>query len=728
MDNGGLYIQLYNIHGLFRGHDLELGRDADTGGQTRYVLEFAKALSQFSEVERVEVITRLIKDKKVSTDYSVPIERINDKLNIIRIRCGGTKYLRKELLWEHLEEFVDNSVKYIKSQRHLPDIIHSHYPDAGYVCNELSKFFDIPFIHTGHSLGKLKLQRLLDGGMEREDIEIKYKISYRVQVEESILSTADLIIASSVQEIEEQYKMYENYDKNKFVLLRPGIDLNKFFPYSEKRDWDEETYQIRTNIREELLKFFIDINKPLILAICRPDKRKNIPGLIKAYGENKVLNTKANLAIFAGIRKDIQTMPDNEKEVLTEMLLLMDKYDLYGKMAVPKKHDVEYEVPELYRIAAELNGVFVNSAFTENFGLTLIEAAASGLPVVSTNHGGPASIIKNLENGLLVEVTDEKNIANALLKIIENTEMWTEFSKKGIENVAKYYSWEVHCKDYIDSAKKVLSTRADKKFVLSNIGKKLLKAGKLIVVDIDGTLLGNNKSLGELKDILIKNNNNTIFGIATGRHLDSALNVLRENNFIMPDILITSVGSEIYYQTENDFFKSYGWESHISYHWDREKIIDLLTDFDFLEYQEEENQNDYKISFYVNTKEENINKVKEQLKKNKIQCNFIYSHSQFLDILPIRAGKGKAVKYLSNRWNFAPDSILTSGNSGNDGDLLQGKYLSVVVSNYSKELEKLKHKRRIYFAKSPYAAGIIEGINHFNFFNLKYEFNEQKNQ
>jgi sucrose-phosphate synthase len=95
MANNGLYLQLYNIHGLFRGHDLELGRDADTGGQTKYVLEFAKALSQSPEVEKVEVVTRLIKDKRVSSDYSIPVEKINDKLNIIRIQCGGTKYLRK---------------------------------------------------------------------------------------------------------------------------------------------------------------------------------------------------------------------------------------------------------------------------------------------------------------------------------------------------------------------------------------------------------------------------------------------------------------------------------------------------------------------------------------------------------------------------------------------------------------------------------------------------------
>ena len=59
----GLYIQLYSIHGLIRGNNLELGRDADTGGQTKYVLELAQTLSEDPRVERVDLVTRQIKDK-----------------------------------------------------------------------------------------------------------------------------------------------------------------------------------------------------------------------------------------------------------------------------------------------------------------------------------------------------------------------------------------------------------------------------------------------------------------------------------------------------------------------------------------------------------------------------------------------------------------------------------------------------------------------------------------
>ena len=50
------YILLLSIHGLIRGHDLELGRDADTGGQIKYVVELTRALGAHPEVEKVDLL------------------------------------------------------------------------------------------------------------------------------------------------------------------------------------------------------------------------------------------------------------------------------------------------------------------------------------------------------------------------------------------------------------------------------------------------------------------------------------------------------------------------------------------------------------------------------------------------------------------------------------------------------------------------------------------------
>lgn len=65
----------------------------------------------------------------------------------------------------------------------------------------------------------------------------------------------------------------------------------------------------------------------------------------------------------------------------------IDKYNLYGKAAYPKTHKPEQAV-EFYQLAERLDGVFVNPALVEPFGLTILEATASGIPVVATKDGG----------------------------------------------------------------------------------------------------------------------------------------------------------------------------------------------------------------------------------------------------------------------------------------------------------------------------------------------------
>lgn len=710
-----LYIQIYSIHGLIRSENLELGRDADTGGQTKYVVELGKALSRMPGIEKIELITRWINDKRISQDYARTIEQVNEKFSIVRIACGGGRYIRKELLWDHLEEFVDKSIKYIQSNGRLPDIIHSHYADAGFVCSELTKFFGIPMVHTGHSLGYPKLERLLESGSTEEAIDAQFNMRRRIAVEESILYYSDVVITSTHDEKEKQYGAYRNKDWPPYVVIPPGTDLEKFYPYSEERMWEDQWQPVRIAIRDQLWRFFMHMNKPLILTICRPVKKKNIAGLIKAYGEDKELQNLANLAIFAGIRKDIQTMEDNEREVLTEMLLLMDKYDLYGKLAIPKRHDVEFEIPELYRIAAQTRGVFVNSAFTENFGITLLESAASGLPVVSTQYGGPQDIIANLDCGLLVDVQDTANIASAIKRILTDGELWKRFSENGMQKTGQFYSWPAHAARYLETIAPLAKKSKAGHKTFAEVGKKFMTARKLIVTDIDNTLIGDRRYQDEFIKFILEHRDEIGFGVATGRTVESAVEILRANGCPMPDFLITSVGAELYYAYNEQFTASTGWASHIDYQWNRDKIVALLRRFSFLEYQEEETQRPFKVSYYVHVPDEEVESVRRELARHKIRCNFVFSHHQFLDLLPIRASKGLAVRYLAYRWNISHDDIIVAGDSGNDEDMLTGEMLGIVVGNHSAELEKLRGKRRIYFAEKAYASGILEGIAHYQF-------------
>ena len=176
MHTNGLYIQLFSPHGLIRGHSQELGKDADTGGQIKYVIELALALSNHPEVERVDLFTRLLNDKRLSPDYAQPIEEIGENVRIVRMKCGPGKYLRKELLWPYLEEFVDNTIKYINKQHRIPDIFHGHYADGGYIAMELAAAFAVPFVFTGHSMGRNKLAKLRAENMSAAKINRQFKM------------------------------------------------------------------------------------------------------------------------------------------------------------------------------------------------------------------------------------------------------------------------------------------------------------------------------------------------------------------------------------------------------------------------------------------------------------------------------------------------------------------------------------------------------------------------
>lgn len=722
----GLYIQLFSLHGLIRGESPELGRDADTGGQVKYVLELARALGECDDVAQIDLFTRLIDDKKLASDYAKPIEMLSNKARIVRIQCGGKKYIRKELLWPHLQEFIDKTIRFIKTQRKSPDLFHGHYADAGYVAMELAAAFDTPFIFTGHSLGRNKKEKLLADGLSEARINRLYKMDTRIQVEEEIINNANRIITSTEQEIARQYGLYDNGGHDRFSVIPPGIDLETFYPfYDLQLDielFSEEVKQTRFTLMQELQRFWAHPDKPFILALCRPDHRKNISGLIDAYGSDKELQTIANLAIFAGIRRNITTMEENEQQVLTDMLLQMDRYDLYGKLAIPKKHNFATEVPELYRICAESQGVFVNPAMIEPFGLTLIEASACGLPIVATNNGGPVDIVANCDNGILIDAGKPIEIASALKTILVDETKWSNFSNNGINGVRNHYSWQAHSTKTMQIIKQLIPdinypSKPNKKNNMRepypSFGKRLTNVQYLMITDIDNTLVGDDTSMRELFWLLQEHQDDLAWGVATGRSLELTLEAMTEHNFPMPDILICSVGTEIYYGPDLRYDK--GWQQHISNQWKPEEIKKALSSFDFLVFQEAEGQRSHKISYYLEEKENRLSRVENFLKEMKLRCKIIYSHGQFLDILPFRASKGRAIDYLRYKFDFSPRHVMVAGDSGNDEDMISGHARGLVVGNHSEELKRLKGQPNIYFSKFEYAAGIIDGLKHYSF-------------
>jgi sucrose-phosphate synthase len=710
-----LYLVLISVHGLIRGHDLELGRDADTGGQTKYVVDLARALGQRDEIAQVDLVTRRIVDPRVSADYAEPVEPLGGKARIVRIDAGPEEYIAKEQLWDHLDSFTDNLVGFLNEQPLRPNAVHSHYADAGYVGVRLANLLAVPLVHTGHSLGRDKRKQLLAKGMSSDEIEQTYNMERRILAEEELLANADRVITSTHNEIETQYRLYNYYDPDRMAVIPPGTDLERFHPPRA----DEEGAGRPPPFRAAIEPFLRDPDKPLILALSRPDERKNIPLLLEAFGESEALQEAANLLLVAGNRDDIQDLDSGPQTVLTELLLLIDRCDLYGKVALPKHHRPE-EVPEIYRLAAASGGVFINPALTEPFGLTLLEAAASGLPVVATENGGPTDIIANCRNGLLVDPLDKEAITSALLQFLDDRQAWNEAVRNGLDGVRRHYTWQSHADSYLELLEEL---RGEHREAAAEwpLPQARFYRQRALFTDLDQTLLGDPEALPEFARQIVEYRQRITFGIATGRRIDAAIRIMKRNGLPKPDVLITSLGTRIHYGSNLDEDRT--WTDHIDHGWNRARILRLLRDQPGLKLQPRAEQGPFKLSYYIDPEEAlPVTELLALLHQHEINANLLGSFGQYLDIVPARASKGQALRWVALRLGIPLEQTLVAGGSGADADMIRGNTLGVVVSNrHHEELSELTDVERVYFAEKAHGAGLLEAMEYYGFLDFGRE-------
>ncbi|MCA9126404.1 MAG: HAD-IIB family hydrolase [Planctomycetales bacterium] len=698
-----LKISLISLHGLIRAKDPELGCDADTGGQVKYVLELARELASHPNVGEVELLTRQVIDPRVSSDYAQLNESIAENARIVRIPFGPKRYLRKEALWPYIEMFVDQTLSHFRRQG-LPDIIHGHYADAGLAGAQLARLLHIPYVFTGHSLGRVKRQRLALGTSSPESLEKTYKFGVRVEAEEIALETASMVVTSTSQEVSDQYELYDHYQPDRMEVIPPGVDLSSFTP--------PQVNNVQPAIAQELKRFLQDPNKPMILTMARPDERKNIDKLVEVYGQSQQLRETANLVVVMGTRDDLNSLPKSQRMVIKNVMYLIDKYDLYGRVAYPKSH-TPIDVPDLYRLAAHSRGVFINPALTEPFGLTLLEAGASGLPIVATNDGGPRDIIGNCNNGLLIDPLDGEGIERALMRVLTDAEQWQQWSDAGIEGTRKHYTWSKHAERYLRDLDDILDHSTAPALASRSRDRRLPEFDRLIITDLDNTLTGDAEALADF-NALIRDHENIGFGIATGRKLDSAMALIAELGLPKPDLIDTDAGTQLHYGEA--LTPDFSWRKQIDYAWKPREIDAFLAELPGLFRQPDENQSEFKISYEIDAeKAPSVAAIKKQLRAAGLRAKVVLSLGMYLDVIPVRGGSDSTMRHALWKWGFSPDNVLVAGDSGNDAGMLLGRTLGVVVGNYSPELEALRNKPRIYFAEGRHARGIIEGIHYYQF-------------
>lgn len=701
----GLHVLSLSLHGLVRGTDIELGRDADTGGQITYVVEQVRAMAARDDVRRVQLLTRQLFGANVDASYAEEREELAPGAEIIRIPCGPRRYLYKEKLWPYLDEFVDRTMRFLRAQGELPDVVHGHYADAGYVGSNVARLLGVPFVFTGHSLGRVKRQRMLEKKSDPEALDRQFNFAARIEAEEVALETASVVITSTQQEVDEQYELYDHYEPERMEVIPPGVDLSRFRP---PRPGDPEPA-----IAAELARFLEDPQKPLVVALARPDERKNLVALVRAFGANATLRETCNLAILAGTRDDVRALGKASRRVLTELLLEIDRLDLYGKVAYPKRHRPE-DVPELYRWVTRRRGVFVNPALTEPFGLTLIEAAASGVPIVATHDGGPRDIIAACRNGLLVDPFDDEAIGAAIEQIVGDPVTWDSMSRSGIEGAQRTYGWSGHVERLINEVRRVMLGSRARAPITMESAEHLRDADRAIVVELDGVLDLGTERFGELQRRIEESSARVALGIVTGRRSDSAYEVLDELGLPAPDFLIAAAGTEIDYGSGRIVDRS--WTRHIDHRWKPQFVQKALQPLEGISLQPETEQRRFKVSFYLDEDgAPSPRAIRQALRQRGLSAKVVLSDESYLDVVPVRASPGRALRFLAWKWELWPDRVLVVGRTGIDEDMLSGDTLGVVVGDHSRELRALRRRPRVHFATSRGVDAVLDGIDHYDF-------------
>jgi sucrose synthase len=376
-------------------------------------------------------------------------------------------------IWPYLETYALEAEQQLKAELgEKPDFILGNYSDGNLVASIMARRMGVTQCNIAHALEKTKY---LDSDLHWEAQDQEFHFSCQFTADLISMNTADFIITSSYQEIAGtphtvgQYESYQAFTMPglfrvvsgidsfdpKFNIVSPGADPEVFFPYHEE---ERRIPQVKKEIGELIFGGPVpdargslqDPDRPLLFAMSRLDRIKNMAGLLSWYAENDELRAVANLLLVGG-EVDADKSSDRDELLQIEtMHRLFDEHDLEGQVRWVRMQTDKNRVGELYRTVADSRGAFVQPALFEGFGLTVVEAMSSGLPVFATRFGGPLEIVENGKSGFHIDPNHGDEAGTLMVEFFrgcqENPEHWNELSQSAMDRVKAKYNWELYAR------------------------------------------------------------------------------------------------------------------------------------------------------------------------------------------------------------------------------------------------------------------------------------------
>jgi D-inositol-3-phosphate glycosyltransferase len=349
---------------------MEQPGSGDAGGMNVYIRGLAAALAE-SSVE-VDIFTR-------ATSAGQPaVERPDPGVCVYNVTAGPPHRLPKEELPDLLHSMVTEIQRIRTRQPHLRyDVIHSHYWLSGMAGLELSRLWDVPLVHTMHTMAKVK-NLVQQSGEEPEPRR-------RLEGEQRIVDGATRLIANTGVEAAE---LVSHYDAafDQIDVAPPGVDLSVFTPAF--RSWSRARHGITPGT------FHL-----LFAGRIQRLKGPHIPVRAAALLRRRRPDVDLKLTILGAL----SGARDFDLDAIVSAEGMGDAVTHHPPVGAP-------QLASWYRSA----DVVVMPSYSESFGLVALEAQACGTPVVATRVGGLSSAVNDGRTGLLVDGHGAADWADAL--------------------------------------------------------------------------------------------------------------------------------------------------------------------------------------------------------------------------------------------------------------------------------------------------------------------------
>ena len=377
----------------------------DTGGMNVYVRELTRQLGRMSI--HVDVFTR-------SQDDHVPhvLHELGYGNRVVHIPAGPEHPVPKQELADYIPQFVEGIKAFACEKDIQYDLIHSHYWMSGIAAAALSDYWGgVPIVHMFHTLGEMK-NRIARSDAEREG-------EYRINGEKQVLGRADRIVVATLAELTQLRFLYKA-DQNKMAIIPPGVDVCHFYP-----------------IPADEAKSYIGLNPDarMILFVGRIEPLKGVDTLLQAMAclQLKDSSQPVHLAIIGG---DPSASPEQMTAEMARLKKMCDDLWLDQSVVFLGKRDQD-KLPYYYS-AAE---VLVMPSHYESFGMVALEAMACGTPVIASEVGGLAYLVRDGETGFTLPAEEPELLCDKLSWLLNNSALHEKMSGNAAE-YAQDYAWD----------------------------------------------------------------------------------------------------------------------------------------------------------------------------------------------------------------------------------------------------------------------------------------------